>query len=191
MKRPGVKTAANAVLIFLCSCATSAQARPWIVDYAHSQLGFTGTQGTTPFNGLFKQFTATIDFDPDHPETGKITAVIDMASATTGDADRDGALPQAAWFDTKDFPQARFVSSRIQKTAPNTYEADGIVTIKGVSHPVAFPFSLAKEEGHTRATGIVQLIRSDFNIGTGQWSNEAYVKFAVGVKIDIAAQPAP
>jgi polyisoprenoid-binding protein YceI len=190
----GLATAAT-----LLAVAMPVQASNWVVDYGKSQLGFIGTQGSTSFTGEFKKFQATIDFDPAKPETGKIAATIDMASATAGSDERDSALPGNDWFDTSKFPQAQFATTSIKPdtcpfgtpAAAKCFKADATLTIKGVTKPVALSFYIAPEGDHTRAKGDVKLIRTDFGVGQGQWASEAYVKRAVDVTIDITARPAP
>jgi polyisoprenoid-binding protein YceI len=183
----------GSLALLLLLIATPAFAKSWTVDYQNSKLGFTGIQGSAPFEGLFKTFTATIDFDPAHPETGKITATIDTGSATAGSSDRDEYLPQPDWFDVKKFPQAQFATTSIHATSPdksgaNCYEAAGTLSIKGISKDVTLPFCLKPEGDHMRAQGQLKLMRNDYTVGIGQWANEAYVKHAVDVTIDIAAK---
>ena len=67
-----------------------------------------------PFQGRFKRFSAQIDFDPAAPDAGRALVEIDLTSAETGDAQRDTALPQAEWFDTKANAQARFEAHQEQ-----------------------------------------------------------------------------
>ena len=177
------------ILMIFAGLGARAEAKSWTVDYAQSHLGFNGVASGEAFQGSFKSFKADIDFDPDHPETGKIAATIDIASAATGDGDKDGMLPQSDWFDTSKFPQAQFVSTKISKTGANAFEAQGNLTIKGISKPVTLPFTLAPEGDHWRAQGKTTLTRTDFHIGTGQWSNDATVKFGVDVTVDLAARP--
>ena len=171
-------------------CAFPAAAKEWTVDYADSHLRFIGQEGDTKFTGAFRKFTVAVDFDPDRPEAGKISAVIDTGSATAGNADRDAYLPQADWFYVKKFPQARFVSDSIRKTATG-YAATGNLTIKDNARPVTLNFTLTPEGDHMRVKGQADLVRTDFKVGEGQWQNENYVKFAVTVSIALAAKPVP
>ena len=166
-----------------------AAAKTWAIDYAHSHIGFTGMQGGSVFQGSFKNFKADVDFDPDHPEDGKIAATIDIAGVTTGEGQRDGMLPQADWFNTAKFPQAQFVSTKIRETGTGSYEAQGTLKIKGRSHPVTLPFTLAKEGDHWHARGKTMLIRTDFHIGEGAWADNETVKLAVDVTVDLVARP--
>ncbi len=178
------------ILVVAGFCGT-AQAKSWAVDYAKSHLGFIGKQGDTVFKGSFKSFKADIDFDPDHPETGKISATVDTASASTGDGERDGMLPKSDWFDTAKFPQAQFASTKITKAGTDAYRVDGTLTIKGITKPVILIFRLTQEGDHWRVQGNTALVRTDFHIGEGQWSKDSTVKSGVNVRIDLAAKPNP
>jgi polyisoprenoid-binding protein YceI len=189
-----MKLRALFILALMVLLSAPVFAKPWTVDYTNSRLGFTGTQGDTPFDGSFKKFQADIDFDPAHPENSKINAIIDAGSATAGTAERDTYLPQADWFDAQKFSQAQFTSTAIRaagtdKNGATCFEVDGNLTIKGITKPVKLPFCLKTEGDHMRAQARVKLIRTDFNIGLGQWASEAYVKHGVDVTVDIAAKP--
>jgi polyisoprenoid-binding protein YceI len=177
------------ILLIAASFTARADAKTWAVDYTKSKLGFTGMQGGNAFEGSFKNFKTDIDFDPDHPELGTITATIDIASASTGDGEKDGMLPQSDWFDTSKFPQAQFASTQIRKTGTNSYEALGNLMIKGISKSIPLSFTLQQEGDHWRAQGKTTLTRTDFHIGAGQWSSDETVKLGVDVTIDIAAKP--
>jgi polyisoprenoid-binding protein YceI len=177
------------VLSMLAGFSTYAEAKPWVVDYGKSHLGFSATQSGVTFQGAFTRYKVDVDFDADHPETSKINAVVDISSIGTGDVQRDSMLPQPEWFATATYPQATFVSTQILKNGPDSFIAHGTLTIKGKPHPATLPFTLVHEDDHWRSQGKVDILRSDFNIGEGQWSDEKYVKFAVEVKIDIVAKP--
>jgi len=175
-------------LIIGLTTSLPAAAKPWAIDYTQSHLGFTGQQSGASFTGGFKHFEATIDFDPAKPESGKITADIDITSITAGDAERDAYLPQSNWFDTKKFPKAAFASTAIRAAAPNCFEASGTLTIKGLAKPVTLPFCLTSEGEHSRATGKLTLQRNDYQIGLGQWSSTDLVAKDVTVTVDIVAR---
>jgi polyisoprenoid-binding protein YceI len=175
-----------AVLAVFCG---PAWAKPWIIDYAHSRIGFSGMQGDMAFQGAFKSFKADVDFDPAHPETGKIAATIAIAGVSTGDGQRDALLPQSNWFDVDKFPQAQFVSSYIRKTGADSYAAQGALTIKGITKQIILPFTLKQEGDHWRALGKTALIRNDFHIGIGQWADPQTVGPKVNVTVDLMAKP--
>jgi polyisoprenoid-binding protein YceI len=176
-----------AALVVAAFGATPAAAAPWKLDAAKSQLGFSATQTGVAFKGRFTRFSTEIDFEPDHPEASHIAAVIALASAVTGDAQRDGALPGNDWFDTSQFPQAKFVTTAIRKTGPNTYAAAGTLTLRGVAKPVTLPFTLAIAGNTAHAKGHLNLVRTLFGVGQGTWSSGQWVALDVGVDVDIVA----
>lgn len=167
--------------------ALPAQAAPWNVDPAHSRIGFAGSQGGAPFTGSFKHWDAKIDFDPANPAAGHALVTIDMASAATGDSDKDGALPQAEWFDTAAFPQAVFEATTFRAKGGNAYEAVGTLTIRGIKKDVTLPFTLDTTGPDAHALGRLTLVRTDYAIGQGAWARPDVVALEVAVTVDLAA----
>lgn len=176
-----------AVLIVTAFGATPAAAALWKLDAAKSQLGFSGTQTGAAFKGHFTRFSTQIDFDPDHPEISHIVVVIDLTSAVTGDAQRDGALPGEDWFDIAKFPQAKFVTTAVRKMGVNAYAATGTLTLRGVTKPIVLPFTLVITGTTAHAKGHLSLVRTLFGVGQGTWSSGQWVGLDVGVDIDIVA----
>lgn len=175
---------ATAIATLLSTPTLAAQ---WQVDPATSRLTFEAEQSGEKFTGSFTTFTAAIDFDEAAPEKGKITATIDMASATTDDKDRRDTLPTNDWFAVKQFPTATFTSTSIRKTGDRQFEAKGPLTIKGISKEISLPFTLATTGKSTIATGGVSLNRNDYSIGQGEWKTDNYIKFPVRVQFEIHA----
>lgn len=167
---------------------TPVLAADWTVDTARSHIGFSGTQTGSPFQGRFDRFSIAVRFDPGHPETTRIVAVIDLASAHTGDPQRDTALPGADWFDVAHGRVARFEADGARRTGPNSYIAQGRLTIRGQTKPVALPFTVRIDGTSAHATGRAHLIRSAFGIGQGQWASGQWVALDVGVDIDVIAR---
>ncbi len=171
--------------------AGPALAARWTVDPAKSRLGFSGVQVGTPFQGRFTRWTADIAFDPAKPDTGHATVLIDMASARTGDTQRDEALPQGDWFDSGKFPQARFDAKSFRVKGGNAYEAVGTLTIRGISHDAVLPFTLTVSGDTAHAQGRLQLVRTGFGVGQGAWSSGQWVALDVGVDVDLTATRMP
>lgn len=167
--------------------ATPAIAADWVVDTAKSHLGFSGTQAGTPFTGTFKAFAATISFDPAHPEAGHAMVTIDVASAATGDPQKDEALPTADWFDAGKFPRAIFEATSFRPKGGDAYEAVGTLAIRDVKLPVALPFTLTVAGDTAHAAGRMELLRNKFGVGQGEWQSPQWVPFEVGVDVDLVA----
>ncbi len=185
-----IRTLCCAGLLAITTMA-GASAATWTVDRAKSKIEFTGTQTGQPFSGHFKTFAATIDFDPAKPETGHALVTIDTGSATTGDQQRDQALPGEDWFSAKAFPKAKFDVAGFKALGGDKYAADGTLTIRDMSKPVVLPFTLTTSGDTAHAVGSVQLLRSAFGVGQGDWASDEYVAFEVNVSIDLTASKAP
>lgn len=177
--------------LVLALSVTAASAATWTVDPAKSRIVFSGTQTEQPFSGQFKTFAATIDFDPAKPQAGHVLVAIETASASTGDAQKDEALPGEDWFDVKAFPKATFEAASFTAKGGNAYEANGTLTIRNVSKPVVLPFTLDTSGDTAHAVGKVQLVRTAFGVGQGAWTTPEYVAFEVNVEIDLTATKAP
>ena len=175
------------LLVALSLLGPPALAADWAVDLPKSHLGFSGVQNGAPFQGSFGKWTAEIAFDPAHPEAGHAKVTIDLASARTGDTQRDGALPQAEWFDVKAFPQASFEATGFVAKGGDAYEAPGKLTIRGIGKDVVLPFTLAVTGDKAAAKGHLSLVRTGFGIGQGVWATGEWVALDVGVDVDLVA----
>lgn len=178
--------------VLFCLLPAPAFALPWSVIPGQSTFTFTATQMGQAFTGVVQKYQADIDFDPDKA-AGRVTVDIDIASLGTGDKDRDRTIPAPEWFDTPHFPAARFAADSFRKTGPGAFEAEGTLTIKGISVPVAVPFTFEKVEGsalsQARVKGHVTLDRSKFRLGTGDWADTSVIANEVAVDFTLVALP--
>ncbi len=179
--------AAAALAIAALAGAPPAAAAGWTVDLAKSTLGFVGTQSGASFEGHFAKWQAQIDFDPANPGAGHALVTIDMGSAQTGDSQKDQSLPQSDWFNVKSFPQAVFEATSFRAKGGNAFEAVGSLTIRGMKKDVVLPFTFDLEGATGHAKGRLDLMRTDFGVGQGDWSSGQMVGLSVGVTIDIRA----
>lgn len=184
---PEVGEAAPAVREFVVAdAAEPAKSALWTLDKAKSRIAFTGAQTGREFTGSFSKFDIVIAFDPANLSSAHINATIDMASAATGDKQRDDALPASDWFSVKDYPSAVFEASDI-RAAGAGYEARGKLTIRGVTRDLTLPFSLTISANRAIADGEVSLVRTDFGVGQGEFSTGEWVGLNVKVALHIEA----
>lgn len=139
------------------------------------RIGFSiGNDGET-ISGNFARWTAQIVMDPDHPDSADIRVTIDMASASVGDAYKDGMLPGDEFFGTAAHPVATFVAKGAEATGPGRYRANGTLTLKGVSKPQTIRFTLSGPNGGGDATrkvsGSATIARAPFGVGNGDSSS--------------------
>ena len=161
--------------------------KAWVVDKNVSVLSFTGTQTGKSFSGEFSDFEAMIILDPDNLDAASITVTVQTGSAKTGDRQRDSALPGKDWFNEKSFPSAVFEATNVIKAPDDSFVARGTLSLRGVSKEIDLPFSLQIEDGTAFAEGSVQLIRSDFGVGQGEFSSGKWVGLEVDVSFMIKA----
>lgn len=169
--------------------AWSAPAPSWAVDPS-SKLGFRGVIGGEAFNGSFRRWSAQIAFDPRNLAGSRAVVSVDVASAVTGDADRDAALPTADWFDAGKFPKATFTTRSFRDLGGGKYEALGDLALRGVSRPVALDFTLQISGDKAVMNGQTVLDRTVFGVGQGQWKAGDTLKPQVAVIVALTARQA-
>ena len=175
-------------LFFLFS--VSANAAVYTVDYPASSVSFSGTHADNAFTGKFEKWTAEIDFNPAHLDTGHIKATFDTSSAKTGNKMYDGTLPEADWFDVKQFPKAEFVSTSIKENADKTYEVAGNLTIRNITHPVTFKFTLSDlSKSPVKAKGETTINRLDYDLGKKSDDSGEWVGKDIKIELEIVATP--
>ena len=153
-----------------------------------STLGFSAAWEDNTIQGQFKRWTADILFSPDALDRSKLTVSIDMASAATGDDQRDASLPSEDFFAAATHPKAVFTASKFRKTGEGRFVADGVLDLRGVKKPVSLPFSLKIDGDTATARGVTTLDRTVFGVGQGEWASTSEIGAKVKVSFAIAAK---
>ena len=152
------------------------------------RIGFSvGNSGET-ISGSFAKWTAKIVMDPDHPESTDIKVTIDMASASVGDAYKDGMLPGDEFFGAAAHPTATFAAKGAEQTGANAYRANGTLTLKGVTKAQAIRFTLSGNGKNRKVSGSASIARLPFGVGNGDSSTGLDPKVAVTFRFDAKAQ---
>lgn len=141
----------------------------WNYDVAHSEVGFTVRHaGITKVRGNFSQVDAKLTIAENIAES-TVVASARIDSVTTGNADRDGHLRGADFFDAENHPEMTFTSTSFELDGEDLTIV-GDLTIKGQTRPVTFTgeFTGAVVDafGATRAGASVTtaISRKDFGI---------------------------
>ncbi|WP_188794322.1 YceI family protein [Dyella nitratireducens] len=139
-----------------------------------STLGFTSNFQGSSFDGHFGKWTAAISYDATKLATSKFDVTVDLASAKTGDNDRDSALPGADFFNVAKYPQAHFVTTAFHQQGSQVV-ADGMLTLRGVTKPVSLNvvFKPQGNGGTLDVSGTVK--RLDFGVGGGQYADTSVI----------------
>jgi cytochrome b561 len=167
--------------------------RLWQVQQDKSNISFNIDVSGEKVTGMFSTFSSMIYFDENDLENSYAKIIIELESVDTGRADRDSMVLDHAWFNTKQFPLAEFVTHNIIKHENNSYLAESSLEIKGVKVPVNLVFTLEpsinseKGERQTRMRGHTVLNRIDFNIGSNEWLDPGLVAHSIEVEVDLVA----
>ena len=109
---------------------TAVIAGTWTIDPSHSEVGFTVRHLMSKVRGQFEKFEGTLTTGAALADTSA-EATIDLNSVNTRDAQRDGHLRSADFFDVANHGAMTFRS-----TSFNGSTATGDLTIKGVTRSV-------------------------------------------------------
>lgn len=147
----------------------------WTLDPLHSQVTFAIRHiGISKVRGAFKAFDATLDVGDTLGET-YITAVIDVSSLDTGNADRDAHVLTPEFLHAEAHPELRFVSTGITGSGED-WVLEGEATIYGITKPFAFDVEfggVAEAMGQRKAgfSASGQLSRKDYGVDFGPAAN--------------------
>lgn len=118
----------------------------WKVDPGHAEVAFVGRHFMlTKVRGRFTGVEAIVSV-ADRLEESAISATIDMASVSSGDAARDEHLRSSDFFDVDTWPTASFAGESISWSGTRGV-LSGLLTIKGVERRVTFDVAYL---GHVR-----------------------------------------
>ncbi|MFC4127253.1 YceI family protein [Nocardia rhizosphaerae] len=142
----------------------------WVIDPAHSALEFSVRHlMVSKVRGRFTDFGGTLVVHPDG--TADADVQFQVASVTTDNAQRDGHLATADFFDAANYPVATF-TARGFRPAGSEFEVTGDFTIRGTTRPVTLDVEfLGSGPGMTDApvagfTATATINRRDFGITT-------------------------
>ena len=112
----------------------------YTIDPAHSRLGFVARHAmVTKVRGQYSSFEGTAHIDAENPGASRVDLTIQVASIDTGNADRDGHLRSADFFDAETYPTITFSSTSVERDGDD-WNVTGDLTIRGVSQPVTIAF---------------------------------------------------
>ena len=154
---------------------------------AKSSLSFVYKQMNVPVDGQFKSFRAKIAFDPAKPAAAKAEFEIDLASIDAGSKDANDEVAGKAWFNTRQFPLAKFVAGSVKPLGNNRFEVAGKMSIKGKTLDLATPVTVTQQGNSASFDGSLVLKRADYAIGDGIWADFGTVANEIQIKFRLVA----
>lgn len=168
------------------------QAEPgqWTLLAADSELTFSAYYEGEELPGRFTRFAVTLETNGETGEPADLLVEVQTSSADMNDREVNAEIVEPAWFDAQAFPVASFASQDIQPTENDGFLASGRLRIKGIEQALEIPLSWSNEGDRAILTGSVRLSRLDWEVGTGEWSNDASLSDRVDVRWRVILVPA-
>lgn len=168
------------------AAGASAEALDYQIDKVHSQVHASVLHmGFSNSTARFNVKEGSIRFDATDVASAKVEATLNVAGISLGDATWQEHVSADKWFNVAAFPEARFVSTKVEKTGDKTMTVSGDLTLKGVTLPVTLQATLNQAGPHPMskkpALGISangSIKRSDFGISEylGPVSDEVQIR---------------
>src|SRR5437870_10875515 len=116
------------------SILTVAPAGIWNLDPVHSRVDFEVSYLAGTFKGEFHEIGAELTVDG---ERASLEGAAKVASVDVRDENLSAHLQSPDFFDAERHPELRFAAQDIRLDGDGKISADGELTIKGVTQPVA------------------------------------------------------
>lgn len=151
---------------------TTPKTTTWNIDPAHSAVEFkVRHMMISNVKGNFSGVSGVISIDEADPAKSRVEATIPVTTINTGDAQRDGHLKSADFFDAEKFPTLTFKSTKVEARSPGELAVTGNLTLHGVTRPVTFavdgPSAPAKDPWGNLREGLAataKINRKDFGL---------------------------
>ena len=141
----------------------------WTIDATHSDVSFSVRHMmVSKVKGRFGSFSGSIVTAP-NPADSTVTAEIDLSSIDTNNAQRDGHVRSADFFEVEKYPSMTFTSTSLEG-AGEDYLVRGDLTLKGITKNIALKVELngigPDAYGGTRAgfTVTTEISRKEFGV---------------------------
>lgn len=165
---------------------TQAQAPVFAVTPQDSTIRFF-VKASVALEGTFQKWDATLTFTSPDVSTAVLSIKIQADTVDTGSGMKDGKLKSKEFFNVKQDPLITFVSNKVVQTAPNTFQVQGVFTIRGVSKPETLALTVSGAgTGEGAIKGTMAFDRKDYGMNSGI----PFIKIAdrVEVTVDLKAK---
>ena len=149
----------------------SATTGTWVIDPAHTTIGFSARHAmVAKVRGSFTDFTGSFTLDGAVPENSTAELLVQTASLTTQNDDRDAHLKSADFLNVEANPTLTFKSTGVNLKGDDSFIVTGDLTIGNVTKSVDVAFELVGVSqdpwGGTRIgfDGETEIVRKDFGL---------------------------
>jgi len=121
----------------------SATTGTWTIDPSHTTIGFSARHAmVAKVRGSFTEFSGSITLDGAAPERSSAELLVQTASLTTQNPDRDAHLKSADFLNVEVNPTLTFKSTSVKAKSDDTFTVTGDLTIGGVTKSIDLDFDL-------------------------------------------------
>ena len=149
----------------------SATTGTWVIDPAHTTIGLSARHAmVAKVRGSFTDFTGSFTLDGAVPENSTAELLVQTASLTTQNDDRDAHLKSADFLNVEANPTLTFKSTGVNLKGDDSFIVTGDLTIGNVTKSVDVAFELVGVSqdpwGGTRIgfDGETEIVRKDFGL---------------------------
>jgi polyisoprenoid-binding protein YceI len=151
---------------------TATAVSTWNIDPTHSVAEFkVKHMMISNVKGQFAKVSGVLTLDESDLSNSSVEATIDVSTIETRDAQRDGHLKSADFFDVEKYPAMTFKSTSVKLGKDGEGEVAGDLTIRDVTRKVVFavegPTEPGKDPwGNTRigVSATTKISRKDFGL---------------------------
>lgn len=167
-----MKTLSALIVACAVSFNAAAASEHYVIDGSHTFARFEYSHfGYSTQISRFDKTSGKITLDR-AAKRGMVDVTIDTASVSTGFSTFDGHLKGEDFFDTKKYPEIRFISKQLHFDGDRIRSIDGELTVKGITKPVRLEVSSFHCAPHPilkktacGANASARIKRSEFNNG--------------------------
>jgi len=175
------------------------ETQKFAIESAQSNIDWVGRKVTGAHNGTISIKEGTLILNDGQLAGGEFTinttsiVILDVTDPGTN-AQFAGHLASADFFASEQYPEAKFVITSAEASGENSYRINGNLTIKDITHPVAFDATLTNANDAITASGKVVVDRTlyDMKFRSGNFfkdlgDNLIYNNFDLNISITAKA----
>ncbi len=168
-----------------------ALAQTWVIDQEQSKVIFHYSYTGDPYQGEFRNVDAVFNIDPMNPGSCEFTVTIPIGELWLDSPEAIDYLLDIELFDVDQFPTATFVAEECRLTSMDSFTSSGNLTIRNVTRPMSFPFTLSVENNDGvigfRLNSRVTIRRLEYGVGQGYWASTAEIPNDIDIEVDVFA----
>jgi polyisoprenoid-binding protein YceI len=160
----------------------------WVIDPAHSWVGFSVRHLMSRVRGRFTEFSGEIVIG-ETPETSSANVTIELSSVDTGNGMRDNHLRTKDFFDIEQTPKMVFSSTDVRAVG-DKWVLTGDLSVRDITKAVEIEFEFLgvdptglQGEKRVGFDGRTSITRGDFGVSFGLAAEGA--KVVIGDRVDI------